>query len=229
MTTALQVIAEARKHVGYIEGPKKNNIFGKWYGANGQPWCAMFVSYCINKAGGGQLIKGAQTEKGFASCGAGIRFFTKKKAWYPAFEAKPGDLVFFDWDLDGQQDHVGIVVKNYPKRKLMDTIEGNVSGTSQSNGGRVGTRTRSYTNIMGVGRPAYATGSPVSPVEATKPTASPSVAPKPAKPSTKPTAHKVKAGDSYWSIGKKYGINYLTLVKLNKAKKLQPGDTVKLS
>lgn len=175
--TAAALIAEARKHVGYVEGPKKDNLFGKWYGMNGAPWCAMFVSYCMNISGSGALIKGAQGPKGFASCGAGIKFFKAKKAWFPASAAKPGDLVFFDWERDGEQDHVGIVVSNDPKTKTMKTIEGNTSSASQSNGGTVAAKTRNYSVIMGVGRPAW----PAPKVPA-QPAAPAAAAPKPATP-----------------------------------------------
>lgn len=178
MTTAQQVIAEATKHVGYVEGPKKDNIFGKWYGANFSPWCACFVSYCINKVGGGALIKGAQTAKGFNSCGAGIKFFKSKKAWFPVAKAKPGDFAFFDWDHDGSQDHVELVVKNDPKKKQVLCIGGNTSDASHSNGGVVKKSWRSYGAIMGVGRPAYAEPAPkVAPVAPADPIVPPSAAP----------------------------------------------------
>lgn len=154
------LIAEARKHVGYAEGPKKNNIFGVWYGANHSAWCAMFVSYCMNKSGAGTLIKGAQNAKGYASCGAGIKFFKKKKAWFAIKDAKPGDHAFFDWDHDGSQDHVGIVVRNNPRKKMVLTIEGNTGHTSYANGGQVKEQWRNYSVIMGVGRPAWPTEAP---------------------------------------------------------------------
>jgi hypothetical protein len=160
MSDQHKVLVEALKHVGYVEGPKKDNMFGKWYGANHVAWCAMFVSYVLNHAGCGDLIKGAQTAKGFASCGAGIAFFKKKKAWHPAHEAVKGDLVFFDWDHDKEQDHVGIVYRNEPEKKRMHTIEGNTSSASQSNGGVVQRKVRNYSTIMGVGRPAYKTELP---------------------------------------------------------------------
>lgn len=155
MSAVKNVLEEAKKHVGYVEGPKKDNMFGKWYGSNGTAWCAAFVSYVLNKAGYGATIKGAQTAKGFNSCGAGIKFFKAKKAWFPVSEAKPGDLVFFDWDHDGEQDHVGIITFNDPAKKIVHTIEGNTSSASQSNGGTVQAKTRNYSVIMGVGRPAY--------------------------------------------------------------------------
>lgn len=156
------LIAEAKKHLGYVEGKGKDNIFGKWYGMNGAPWCAMFVSYCLNKSGAGAAVAGAQSPKGFASCGAGIKFFKAKKAWFPVAQAKAGDIVFFDWEHDGEQDHVGIVVSNDPKTKTVKTIEGNTSDTNHSNGGTVQAKTRNYSVIMGVGRPAYAVVKPAA-------------------------------------------------------------------
>ena len=153
--TAVEVILEARKHLGYVEGPNKDNIFGAWYGANHSPWCACFVSYCLNQTGQGDLIKGAQTDKGFNSCGKGIAFFKAKKAWFPVAEAHVGDVAFFDWDHDGEQDHTGIVTQVDVEGKRIKTIEGNTSDTSHSNGGIVKETWRSFGVIMGVGRPAY--------------------------------------------------------------------------
>lgn len=148
-------IAEARRHVGYTEGAKKDNIFGAWYGANHSPWCAAFVSYVLNHSGNGDLIKGAQTAKGFNSCGKGILYFKRKHAWFPVAEAKPGDLAFFDWDHDGEQDHVGLVTAVDLAKKRIKCIEGNTSDSSHSNGGVVKEQWRNFSVIMGVGRPAY--------------------------------------------------------------------------
>lgn len=155
MSSAGKVIVEARKHVGYVEGANKDNIFGAWFGANHTAWCAEFVSYCINHAGFGALIKGAQTDKGFSSCGKGIDFFKKHKAWFPVEKAVQGDVAFFDWDHDGSQDHTGLVVAIDLKKKMIKTIEGNTSDTNHSNGGVVKETWRSFGVIMGVGRPAY--------------------------------------------------------------------------
>lgn len=160
------LLAEAKKHIGYVEGANKDNIFGAWFGANHTAWCAEFVSYCFAHSGAGALIANAQTPKGFSSCGKGIAFFKAHKAWLPAVEAKAGDVVFFDWDHDGEQDHVGIVVSNDPKTKTMHTIEGNTSDTNHSNGGIVQAKVRNYGVIMGVGRPAWPVVKPVAPAPA---------------------------------------------------------------
>ena len=47
-------------------------------------------------------------------------------------------------------------------------------------------------------------------------------------PKAAPKTHKVVKGDSYWSIGQKYGIDYKKIQDLNKNKPLKPGDIVRL-
>ena len=36
----------------YTEGPNNDTTFGKWYGLNNQPWCAMSASKMYFDAGG---------------------------------------------------------------------------------------------------------------------------------------------------------------------------------
>jgi len=165
--TAQTLIAEAAKHVGYVEGKGKNNIFGKWYGANGGAWCAQFVSYCMFHSDNGPLIKGAQTAKGYAWCDNGVKHFKKNKAWFAVGKAQPGDIIFFDWNHDGGANHTGIVVKLDAKNKRVQTIEGNTSSKDHSNGGTVAKQWRNFSVVLGVGRPAYPVEAPVTPPVAT--------------------------------------------------------------
>lgn len=53
----LLALNEARKHVGLKEAPAGSNKtpFGIWYGHDGLPWCAIFVSYCF-AAGANKLL-----------------------------------------------------------------------------------------------------------------------------------------------------------------------------
>jgi hypothetical protein len=62
-----KVLASAKLEINYTEGKNNDTKYGKWFGLNNQPWCAMFVSWCFKEAGLSQLIA-AQTKKGFASC-----------------------------------------------------------------------------------------------------------------------------------------------------------------
>ncbi len=48
-----KIISVAENEIGYEEKPPNSNKtkYGKWFGLDGQPWCAMFVSWCYDKAG----------------------------------------------------------------------------------------------------------------------------------------------------------------------------------
>ena len=140
--------------LGYTEGTNNDTIFGKWYGLNNQPWCAMAASKMYFDAG---MIKAvANTKKGFASCDAWLKYLTKNNQTIPIGQAKAGDLVFFQFDEDAQPDHVGIVKSHNTLRKVLFVYEGNTSSGkagSQSNGDGFYLRKRDYKTIMAVARP----------------------------------------------------------------------------
>ena len=154
-----KVLASAKAEVdaGYREGANNDTKFGKWYGLNNQPWCAMYVSWCFKEAGLSDLIA-AQSKKGFASCDAGLKWFAGKGLLVPVGQAKAGDIAFFQFDDDAQADHVGIVKWNNTTLKYLQVYEGNTSGDgkgSQSNGDGAFLKKRNYKLIMAVVRPKY--------------------------------------------------------------------------
>lgn len=153
---AFFAVAQFYADAKYTETPKNSNhtIFGAWYGVQ-TAWCAMFVSYCLNHSGNGSAINGAQSKKGYALCSAGIKWFKKKKAWYPVIKAQPGDIAFFDWNHNHDPDHTGIILKVDLKKKRVLTIEGNTGAKNLSNGGAVLKQWRNMSTIMGVGRPVF--------------------------------------------------------------------------
>ena len=143
----------ANSQIGYSETGDNSNMYGKWYGADRQPWCAMFVSWCFAQTGETQKIA-AQTKKGFASCDAGLKWFAKHNKLVPIGDAQEGDIVFFQFDKDAEPDHVGIITKNMKRIKTLKTIEGNTSDKgSQANGGGVYAKKRAYSLVLGVARP----------------------------------------------------------------------------
>jgi len=85
------------------------------------------VSWCANECG--YLDIGVLPK--FASCSVGIQWFKERGQWEDnSYIPKPGDLIFFDWDVkgvgqDGAADHVGIVER--VDGDVIYTVEGNTS------------------------------------------------------------------------------------------------------
>ena len=93
--------------------------YWSWYGFNSRvEWCACFVSWCYGQMG--------LSEPRFAACQSqGIPWFQSHGQWGARGydNLAPGDAIFFDWDLDGSADHVGIVIGTDGSRVY--TVEGN--------------------------------------------------------------------------------------------------------
>jgi hypothetical protein len=144
MMKGLKVIEVASKEVGTVESPANSNKtkYGKWFGLDGVAWCAIFVSWCYDKAG--LNLGPIGFKKGYAGCMTGVAHFTKTKRM--TTNPVPGDIVFFDWDNNGRWDHTGIFVKKIDDN-FFETIEGNTSATNQSNGGQVQRRRRAFKNV----------------------------------------------------------------------------------
>lgn len=155
MTVGSKAVDEAVKWVGTTETPAGSNIalpFTEWYGWRGwgAPWCAVFVSYCLNKAGF-EHIK--PSEARWAYCpyflaDARARRYGLQVIW--EHEVTKGTIVLFDWDNDGVADHIGFATGKITAGTV-PTVEGNTSFTdagSQSNGGAVAARTRRLSDII---------------------------------------------------------------------------------
>ena len=110
-----ELVDLAKQQVGNVGGYP----YWSWYGFNSRvEWCACFVSWCYNQAG--------KSEPRFAGCQSqGVPWFQSRGQWGARdYEnIAPGDAIFFDWDLDGSADHVGIVIGTDGSRVY--TVEGN--------------------------------------------------------------------------------------------------------
>ena len=110
-----EVVDIAKSQVGNVGGQP----YWSWYGFTSRvEWCACFVSWCYGQMG--------LSEPRFAACQSqGIPWFQSHGQWGGRDYANiaPGDAIFFDWDLDGSADHVGIVVGTDGSRVY--TVEGN--------------------------------------------------------------------------------------------------------
>ena len=109
------VVDIAKRQVGNVGGQP----YWSWYGFNSRvEWCACFVSWCYGQMG--------LSEPRFAACQSqGIPWFQSHGQWGARGydNLAPGDAIFFDWDLDGRADHVGIVIGTDGSRVY--TVEGN--------------------------------------------------------------------------------------------------------
>lgn len=161
--TAERLIEVAKAEIGYIEGPKDNETkYGKWSGANFQPWCGSFVNWCANEAGV-KIPNTVYTPGGAAA-------FKKAGAWIDGDVAdpEPGDIAYFDFPSDGVDriSHVGIVIEDNGDGTVW-CVEGNTTGDgkkgSQRNGGECCKKLRAYKknkkgvmiSIVGFGRPKF--------------------------------------------------------------------------
>ena len=112
-----ELVELAKRQVGNVGGQP----YWSWYGFNSRvEWCACFVSWCYGQMG--------LSEPRFAGCQSqGVPWFQSHGQWGARGydNLAPGDAIFFDWDLDGSADHVGIVIGTDGSRDY--TVEGNSS------------------------------------------------------------------------------------------------------
>ena len=137
-----EIVTVALSQVGNAGGEP----YWSWYGFDGRvEWCACFVSWCADQCG---YIDSGVIPK-FAGCVNGSQWFKDRGQWQDGgFTPEAGQIIFFDWEGDGETDHVGIVERC--ENGIVYTVEGN---------SRDACRQRSYpvgsSSIYGYGIPAY--------------------------------------------------------------------------
>ena len=140
-----ELVTVALSQLGNIGG----DPYWSWYGYTSRvEWCACFVSWCANECG---YIEAGVIPK-FALCDDGVNWFRERGLWQDnSYEPRAGDVIFFDWDSDGQDgssDHVGIVDR--VENGVVYTVEGNSGDSCRQNSYSIG-----YYEILGYGTPAY--------------------------------------------------------------------------
>lgn len=155
MTTATQILNQAKKWLGYSEDNGKFKIILDVYNSHkplargyaiklSDEWCDAFVSACAIACGAVDIIG---TEVGVPRH---VDIFKKKGIWLGRARPKVGDIIVYDWNRDGSGDHIGYVLEvngNY-----IVVIEGNYNEV-------VAKRTIAYNHnqILGYARPKYET------------------------------------------------------------------------
>ena len=127
-------------------GNEGGQPYWSWYGFDGRvEWCACFVSWCADQCG---YIESGIIPK-FAGCVDGANWFKGNGQWQDrSYEPSAGDIIFFDWEGDGETDHVGIVEKC--ENGVVYTVEGNSGDACRQKQYTVGS-----SSIYGYGVPAY--------------------------------------------------------------------------
>ena len=80
-------------------------------------WCACFISWLAEKLGITDIIPVDM------SCNSQISKFKNMGVWHTDRNFQSGDIIYYDWDISGDADHVGIVEK--VARNTLTVIEGN--------------------------------------------------------------------------------------------------------
>ena len=137
---------------------KGGSTFRSYCGlGSGDPWCDAFVTYVFQKSGDGSLFCGGKKQ---TYCPTTIKWCYNNLANIPPYLAMPGDIIFFDWELNGTPNHIGLV-RDRKSADVVFTIEGNTSKTNKDGKviatGVVAERTRNAKYIQGIFRPHFPT------------------------------------------------------------------------
>ena len=146
-------LARSVLELGAGESPHGSNLnkYGKWYGMDGEPWCAMFVTWAYEVGAGDvgsdspSFVRGSRyAYVPYVIGDARARRYGLATTDDPI----PGDLACFDWHGDGEHDHIGLFEAWTSGTSTFDAIEGNTSTSDNSNGGQVMRRSRSRSGVV---------------------------------------------------------------------------------
>lgn len=130
-----EIIRVATSEICRNEANNEDDKYILWYNnanktsfATTVAWCAIFVSWCMRRAGIDEKVY-----PNYASCSAGCKIFEKNGVTKDPknYNPKSGDLIFFDFNKDKAPEHTGIVFAN--DGTYVYTIEGNSSNAVKHN------------------------------------------------------------------------------------------------
>lgn len=136
------VLTVAKSQVGYRQSDRNfledadgarhgYTRYGAWYGMPYEPWCAMFVSFCLHYAGvpESEIPHSAACDRWAAMLDERGQYIAPKGP-DGFYEPVPGDIVFLRIAEDTlTPDHIGIVESYDAQTKTLGTIEGNYSAS----------------------------------------------------------------------------------------------------
>lgn len=121
---SVKVTRIAKREVGYRESGTNHTKYGRWYGADGQEWCDIFVSWVFHEVGQLKAIGGEH------------KYVPDHLKWFDNHHRfhrrgatgggpREGCVIFFDLNGHNGEDHIGIVT-SYDDTHVY-TVEGNRS------------------------------------------------------------------------------------------------------
>lgn len=133
---------EARQGLVWVPGgdaTKYTKKFEGLFGTNRFPWCAAFVTWCLEQSGVQVPMKLGPKQYPSSLVEAWHTWGTQQKFGFvetPDYKAQAGDLVLFDWqmtsgqpDFYGWDDHIGVLL--YMDQGLYVVAEGNVKNQAR--------------------------------------------------------------------------------------------------
>lgn len=109
-------------------------------------WCACFISWLAEKLGITDIIPIDM------SCNSQIKKFKSMGVWHTDRNFQSGDIIYYDWDISGDADHVGIIEK--VNVMSLTVIEGN-NGNYPNDRVRRREISSGSSLIFGYARPEY--------------------------------------------------------------------------
>lgn len=144
-TTGQNAADIALSQLGYREGRKSGELsgygkgknmtnwteYGRYYGLNHQPWCAMFVNWCAREAGASYSVVPK-----YAACRYYHSYFKRQGRFHSwnnvrsgSYKPQKGDIILYAYSKGGVAHHIGFVLDvSYENGKVnVTTVEGNTN------------------------------------------------------------------------------------------------------
>ena len=153
--TSEEYLTTCKKYLGTIEGTSKHKKIVDTFNSSklktfpisySDAWCSAFISAMAIECGCTDIIPISANCDEMYKKGVVMGIAIPKDKWIP----KMGDIVFYDWNLNGELDHVGAV--ETMSKNIIHVLEGNKNNS-------VAYRDINYKNatITKIIRPRYKT------------------------------------------------------------------------
>lgn len=144
------LVTWANTQLGVKERRGNRTRYGARFGVDGLPWCGSFVATGFVESTYRVDVTKAPWDVWLPDCTSAWNRCAHQGWTVKKDDARPDDVLVFDFPGGDREDHVGVFVAWVNKaRGIFLSIEGN-TGANNTNGGEVMLRTRYMTQVRGV-------------------------------------------------------------------------------